>query len=172
MFCQRCGSQLSESAQFCSSCGQAMSSASFPPPASAAAATPLASSVRVLGILWAIYSGFRILSAVWIVVFGHFFFPLFSNLVPHDAAPVSFLPFIHAIFILSAVYSAITGALGVWAAWSLLKREPNGRILALGVAFIALISIPLGTALGVYTLIVLLPEGAAEGYRRLGAPQA
>ena len=34
-------------------------------------------------------------------------------------------------------------------------------------AFIALIHPPLGTALGVYTLFVLLPDAAGDEYRRM-----
>src|SRR5208337_4963699 len=51
--------------------------------------------------------------------------------------------------------------------WSLLKLQPWGRTFALVMAFTALIHPPLGTALGVYTLFVLLPDAAGDEYRQM-----
>ena len=42
-------------------------------------------------------------------------------------------------------------------------------MLALVLGFLALIDVPLGTALGVYTLWVLLPERSEEEFRRRAA---
>jgi hypothetical protein len=46
----------------------------------------------------------------------------------------------------------------------LLQREPWARIVCLIMGFLALLNIPFGTALGVYTLWVLLPAEADEEY--------
>jgi len=43
-------------------------------------------------------------------------------------------------------------------AWGLFEREPWARFLGLALGFLALLRFPLGTALGIYTLWVLLPE--------------
>ncbi len=129
----------------------------------------LGSSLRVLGILWAVYSGFRILMAAWTVAFSREFLPLMGSIIPKDAN-VDFTPFLHlaaGFYLVSAVYAVLAGAAGIWAAWAILKRERSGRMIALVIAFISLISIPFGTALGVYTLVVLLPEDAGRTYERL-----
>ena len=48
--------------------------------------------------------------------------------------------------------------------------EPWARVLALILAFLDLINVPFGTALGVYTLWVLLPAQSEEDYEKyLGA---
>ena len=46
---------------------------------------------------------------------------------------------------------------GFFAGWGLLQREAWARTVALVVGFVALLNVPLGTALGIYTLWVLLP---------------
>jgi hypothetical protein len=165
MYCQGCGKQLDDSTQFCNTCGRPVAHAAFT--ASPSVSQPIGPKVRVLGILWAVYGGFRLVIAVWTVVFGHIFLPMFATFIPHDAAPFPLIPFMRAILLWSAIYSAAAGLLGIWAAWGLVHKEPLGRILALVAAFMCLISIPVGTALGVYTLVVLLPESARDAYQRL-----
>jgi hypothetical protein len=58
-------------------------------------------------------------------------------------------------------------AAGFFAGWGLLQHEEWARIFALVVGFIALLSVPLGTALGIYTLWVLLPSQSDEQYKAL-----
>ena len=60
-------------------------------------------------------------------------------------------------------------ACGFLAGWGLLHREPWARVLALVLGFIALIHIPFGTALGVYTLWVLLPGESHDEYEAMAA---
>jgi len=51
----------------------------------------------------------------------------------------------------------------------LLEREPWARTLALVLGFLSLFKVPVGTALGIYTLWVLLPAQSEQEYRRLAA---
>ena len=55
-------------------------------------------------------------------------------------------------------------ALGFVAGWGLLQRERWARILALVLAFISLFNVPFGTAVGVYTMWVLLPGDSEQEY--------
>jgi len=50
---------------------------------------------------------------------------------------------------------------GIIAGYGLLKRKSWGRMLAIIVAILGLLNFPLGTAVGIYSLWVLLPEDAA-----------
>ena len=61
---------------------------------------------------------------------------------------------------------------GFFAGWGLLQRESWARILALVVGFLALLNVPLGTALGIYTLWVLLPGQSDQEYRALSHREA
>jgi hypothetical protein len=64
-------------------------------------------------------------------------------------------------------------ALGFFAGWGLLHREPRARILALVLAFVVMfINIPLGTAVGVYTMWVLLPRESEGEYDALVVARA
>ncbi len=63
---------------------------------------------------------------------------------------------------LAAIFVGVIAAAQLIAAWGLLERRPWGRILALIVGVLALIHIPFGTALGIYTLWVLLPASPQE----------
>jgi len=58
-------------------------------------------------------------------------------------------------------------ATGFFAGWGLLQREEWARTVALVVGFVALLRIPLGTALGIYTLWVLLPTQSDDDYKAL-----
>jgi hypothetical protein len=52
-------------------------------------------------------------------------------------------------------------------AWGLFERQPWARIFGLVLGILALLRIPFGTALGVYTLWVLAPESSAQEYEQL-----
>jgi len=63
----------------------------------------------------------------------------------------------------AAIFLGVMAALQLLAGWGLLQRKPWARILTIVLGVISLIRFPLGTALGVYTLWVLLSkEGAAQ----------
>ena len=66
--------------------------------------------------------------------------------------------------------AAVTWALlAAFAGYALLTRKPWGRTLALVVAILSLIKIPVGTALGIYTLWALAPETSGAEYDALAA---
>ena len=70
------------------------------------------------------------------------------------------------LFLLVAMFALIWGGAHLWAAILLRKRRPFGRVLMLGLAVVNLLLLPIGTALGVYALWILLTN---EG-RRLFEP--
>jgi hypothetical protein len=53
-----------------------------------------------------------------------------------------------------------------------MQREPWARVMALVLGFISLFNLPFGTALGVYTLWVLLPAQSQEEYDSMVAARA
>jgi hypothetical protein len=50
-----------------------------------------------------------------------------------------------------------------------MERAPWARVYSIVLGAITLIEVPLGTALGIYTLWVLLPEKSEEEYREISA---
>lgn len=107
--------------------------------------------VDVISILWIVSGSLGILIAIF---FFWFFWAI--TFIPDMGDEVSYILRLIATwgFIFLAVFSIpeIIGGIG------LLRRKEWGRILVLIVSFFNLISFPLGTALGVYSFIILLKE--------------
>ena len=111
--------------------------------------------VRLLGILWLALSVFRLLPGV-----------LLWSFFAHGGA---FLPFgvpmfVHGLLRIVGMLFLASAAIGIAAGWGLLERQPWARMLAIVVAFVNLLDMPFGTALGVYTLWVLLPAESEKEY--------
>jgi len=79
----------------------------------------------------------------------------------------------HFLYGLRIVVAVATGILGIIAGSGLLAGSRAAHILAIFAAFLSLSSIPLGTTLGIYTLIVLLtwsPELASTAVPAAAVP--
>jgi hypothetical protein len=119
----------------------------------------LAGHVRLLGIFWLAISAFRLLPGIFLIA-------MFSG------SMFTFLPpgvpfFVHNIVRLAGYAFILAGGVGLLAGWGLLERQPWARMLAIVLGCLNLIDMPFGTALGIYTLWVLLPAGSEEEYRRI-----
>lgn len=170
MFCQCCGNALDEGARFCKSCGNVVPGPATAPQVLAPDPAQVHSNhVRVLGILWLVYSIFHIVMAVWTLAFSHYFLPAMQDALSHNNTPFPFplFRFMHIFYALTAIYGVATGILGIFAGVALLQRKRAARMLAIIAAFICVISIPFGTAIGVYTLVILLPGHAARAHEQI-----
>ena len=162
MYCNHCGTEVEGEHTFCRSCGKPLGPAGGP-----VAAVPKPSRVQqhlqLLGILWIAYSAFKLLGAFAVFFVGRF---IFGQI--HIPEMPNFLPgLMSGIGWLLLAWSVV----GIAAGWGLLQREPWARVLALVLAFLSLLNVPLGTALGVFTLVVLLPQEAGAEYEKLaGGP--
>jgi hypothetical protein len=65
---------------------------------------------------------------------------------------------------LAVVAMGVIALPSILAGIGVLRRQEWGRILALVVGFLSLIDIPFGTALGVYTIWVLMDEGIKKAF--------
>ena len=149
MFCDRCGATMDGSAAFCSRCGKALGNTPLMPRKSR-----IAGHVRLLGILWIAISAFRLIPGLVLIVI--FRSPDFPPGVP-DFLHI-LLPAIGFIFLAGAVVGGVAGA-------GLLTYQPWARMLAIVFGAFNLIDLPFGTALGIYTLWVLLPAESEQEYR-------
>ncbi|OLE57373.1 MAG: hypothetical protein AUG13_04345 [Chloroflexi bacterium 13_1_20CM_2_59_7] len=61
----------------------------------------------------------------------------------------------------------VVGAGGICVGWGLMQRQPWARIAALILGILALFHPPFGTALGIYTLWVLLSNDAGTEYEHM-----
>ncbi len=80
--------------------------------------------------------------------------------------------FLRPLLSVVAILIMAKAALGFVAGWGLLQREPWARILTLVLAFISLFNVPFGTAVGVYTMWVLLPGESEREYELITGERA
>jgi hypothetical protein len=116
-------------------------------------------------MLWAILGVLFLIPSALMMSFGSF-----ANFVlPYRMGYVrDFAPFAAFLFGGSLL---IIGAGGVLVGWGLTRRERWARTAAIVLGVLSLFHPPLGTALGVYTLWVLLGDDAAAQYECLSSPR-
>ena len=112
---------------------------------------------KTLGFCWILYGVIRLLGAVWLAFFSNTATVMFGALLGRVAAPFAMMSFFHILYTFLVCISALCGVLGILAGLGLIWEQASGRILAIAAAFLSLSEIPVGIALGVYTLIILLP---------------
>jgi hypothetical protein len=123
----------------------------------------IAGHIRLLGILWLALSAMLLMG-------GFVMTAIFSRGAwwYGNGFPPGMPLFVHHI--LQTVGAALLGGgvLGIVAGWGLLERQSWARTLAIVLAcFALLLFMPFGTALGIYTLWVLLPAQSEEEYRKI-----
>jgi len=116
----------------------------------------LARHFRILGICWILYGILRLISAVWLTLFSSTATLMFGALLNRVPNPFAMMDAFHIFYGFVIFLSGVIGILGVMAGLALLSGTRSARLLAILAAFLSLSSVPLGTTLGIYTLIVLL----------------
>ena len=151
MFCNRCGKSMQETDVFCPACGLSVRPNPLMPSLS-----QLTGHIRMLGIFWIALSAVRLLPGIILLA-------VFENPDFPPGAPA----FVHSLVNGIAMLLIILGAGGICAGIGLLNRAPWARALAIALGCVSLVEVPLGTALGIYTLWALLPAKSEEEYRKL-----
>ena len=116
----------------------------------------LGNHTRPLGICWVIYGVICLAMAVWLLSFGGTATLMFGALLGRVADPFTLMGAFHFLYAAAIVLSAVRGLFGLVAGLALLGGQRSGRTLCLIAGFLSLANIPLGTTLGIYTLIVCL----------------
>ena len=180
MVCTQCGGQQISGATSCPRCGTAFSRqfqfsdrrqwmpfshpAGYGAPALPEPRTRVQQNVQALGILWCMFGIYRLI---------HGFIAAFvlhqiaiagstSGDLPTFVAGMlaGFAPYV-------AFGSVLMAALSLVAGFGLLNRKPWARTLAIVLALLALIKLPVGTAVGIYTLWVMASNNAAAEWETL-----
>jgi hypothetical protein len=161
MFCDGCGKAMQPGQGFCSNCGKQIVG-----PISLAQPHPgrVQEHVRLLGLFWLALSAFNTIGAVILYVIANTLFAHFRPMGAPDAPTFFLRPLLSVIALLLLAKAAV----GFIAGWGLLQHEPWARVITLVLAFISLFTnIPFGTALGIYTMWVLLPSRSEQEYNAL-----
>lgn len=121
---------------------------------------------RTLGICWIIYGLLRLVMALCLVLFNPTATVMFGALLTRVADPFALMSDFHLIYTGIVALSVLSGIFGLLAGLALLANQRPARMLALITAFLSVSEIPLGTTLGIYTLVVLLPSrGVSPPFR-------
>ena len=89
-----------------------------------------------------------------------------------DSGDAVALPILGLIGTVGLLFFAVLALPGLLAGYGLLKRKKWGQILGIVVGVLSLLNIPLGTALGAYTLFVLFQDSASAYFNGHQAEQA
>ena len=164
MYCSGCGTVINPGQGFCPQCGRAAAAPVPPVPTMAFEVEQYGIKIQTLGTMWILYAGLVLLTSIGGIWFAHSFFsggfpwsgPWGRGPWGHGAAPFFLAPaFLHMLW----VFTLARVALLVAAGWGLREHASWGRPVAIIAAFFSLIRIPLGTGLGIWSLVMLL------GYR-------
>ena len=175
MFCSGCGQLLESGRSFCPRCGKPATQAEQMNPAVPPVPGPVpdfdllvrnyAGKVKVLAILWFVYAALSVLAGFAGLAFLRAFASgSFGSWMGASAPPSWVFPSIVHFVWIAIVIRAI---LAVIAGWGLLERTQWGRVIAIVAAIFALIRFPLGTALGIATLVILLGGRNSALYERI-----
>jgi hypothetical protein len=154
MFCDSCGAALQAGQGYCVRCGKQVIGPVV------AGSGRVARHTHLLGILWIAYSAISLIGGVALMMVSHFLRFRFDigGGQPRFVAP---------LLSLIAMLLLVKAAVGIAAGFGLLQRQDWGRVLAIVVGVISLFNIPFGTALGIYTLWVLVSPNADTEYKAL-----
>jgi len=159
MFCDQCGAQLQTGQSRCVRCGKAVVG---PLPGGG---NRVREHVKLVGILWMAYSAMHVVAGVVVLLVSKLVVVRLGH-IPNGPPPevMAWLP---ALVSVVGWLILAKAAAGIITGWGLLQHEDWGRVLALVMGFVALLSVPVGTALGIYTLWVLLPSQSEVEYKAL-----
>jgi hypothetical protein len=125
-------------------------------------------NLQTLGILWCVLGVYRVVAGLFGIIFLRAFTThnfgddawMFGGRWHGPFPPMWF----SGLWPLVAGATIFTAALALIAGYGLLQRRPWGRVVAIIAAILALIKIPFGTALGIYTLWALAPGASGLEY--------
>lgn len=109
-----------------------------------------------LGALWIIYAILRLVAAILLVLFSGTATVMFGALLNRVPDPYTLMSTFHVLYVGAIIVTALSGIFGLLAGLALLAGK-SARTLSLVAAFLSVHDLPLGTTLGIYTLIVFLP---------------
>jgi zinc-ribbon domain len=178
MFCNQCGAQLTEGAGFCGQCGKAQAA-----PPTAPAVPAVARPAYVDPVAGRVERHRQILAVLWLVLgllglVGGWALMVIAQAQPwlYGGGAENMPPFaptlVHEILFGIGVALLAFSALRIITAVGLFAVQSWARVLAIVMAIISLIEIPIGTAIGIYTLWVLVPRQAEVEYAAMAQAKA
>jgi hypothetical protein len=116
--------------------------------------------MRGLGIFWVLYGLLRLVMALAIFMWSGTLTLMWGALLSRVPSPFAMMDYFHLFLGFAIVLGIVAGIVSIIAGLALMSGGDSARKLGLIAAFFGLINGPLGTALGAYTLAVLVPAGS------------
>ena len=119
--------------------------------------------VKIIGILWIVFGALSLLAAgfLFMLLVGVSFIPDMDTPAP---GILRFVGFFLGSFL------ALLGLPKIIGGYGLLKGLEWGRILTLVVSFLSLLNVPFGTALGIYSIVILMNKETAAQFQKPVSP--
>jgi predicted nucleic acid-binding Zn ribbon protein len=159
MFCDQCGAPLQTGQARCARCGKQVTGLLEQE------RSRVRSHAKLVGILWMAYSALHVVGGVVLLLIARFV-ALRIGEIPNGPPP-EVMMWVRPLLSVVGWLILAKAAVGIVAGWGLLQHEDWARVFALVLGFLALLSVPIGTALGIYTLWVLLPSNSEKEYKAL-----
>ncbi|MGA7685451.1 MAG: hypothetical protein WCC32_20090 [Terriglobales bacterium] len=109
-----------------------------------------------LGLCWIVYGILRLAAGAWLILFTPTATVMFGALLNRVANPFPLMSAFHFFYTCAIVLSAAAGLIGLIAGVMLMNGGGSSRPLAILAAILSVSNLPVGTTLGVYTLVVLI----------------
>ena len=164
MFCDQCGAVLQPAQRFCARCGKDVSG---PAIGLHPSTNRVEENIRVLGILWFVVAGLDAVGGIFMWIIGSVLFPSMAQM--GGAPPGVPIGALHIFFGIMGLLVLVKAGVDFLVGWGLLKHKSWARLVTIILSFFTILSFPLGTALAIYSLWVLLPAQSESEFVRLAA---
>lgn len=126
-------------------------------PTNAVAAQNPGGNWSTLGSLWIVYGIIRLVAVILLVLYSGTVTLMFGALLSRVPDAFTLMSVFHFLYIVAIFVTALSGLFALLAGLALLAGKASARSLSLAAGFLSLCDIPLGTTLGIYTLVIFLP---------------
>ena len=114
-------------------------------------------TMRTLGILWILYGLERFGVALATFLCIPTLTVMWGALLTRVPDPFPLIDLFHVFLIFVIILGIVAGIVSIMAGLAMMSGGPSVRKVGLLAAFLAIVSGPIGTGLGAYTLVVLVP---------------
>jgi len=124
--------------------------------------------MRTLGICWIVYGVFRLAMGLAAVLLTPTATVMFGALLTRVANPFAWMDLFHLLYACCTILAFACGVLAILGGSAQLRGPASGRNLLIAASFLSLSDLPVGIAISVYTLVVLLrgPAAASATHER------
>ena len=109
-----------------------------------------------LGSLWIVYGILRLAVAIVLVLYSGTATVMFGALLTRVPDYIPLMSLFHFFYAVAILITILSGLFGILAGLALLAGKSSARSLSIVAGLLSVSDIPLGTTLGIYTLVLFL----------------